>query len=335
MPAHGNARNRQNNNTRTRRRSTGTTPAANLRRPRGGVTKNRRLTSVPAWTDTERQTLSSDADKRALRAVYNRFYQGQDRQLSTAAADSVSTTKVYNFVTKADNGYLNRGVDKGAMRRFRDDGGRVYEVVPQSGDAFEDALDSGGDYFRVLNRNAARDDATLDGKARRIVVNVNNQEAALRLGRNLTRLYSDPQVSRYFRQFKMYASGQDQQGVPTKHDKIVIYYAMRDNNAPQDQVGNRIVEVLEESVGPEDLDDTLAPFYRRLAPGIGWSHEPARYLKSLKRDNPSFTEARSEVIANAMLAHPQVKTAQEFYDMINAALLNAKVDPSRPHRQGS
>ncbi|MFI6394872.1 T3SS effector HopA1 family protein [Nonomuraea sp. NPDC050547] len=332
MPAHGNARNRQNNNSRARGR--GTTPAANLRRPRGGgVTKTKRLTSVPAWTDAERQTLSSDADKRALRAVYNRFYQGQDRKLSLQ--DGVTTTKVYKFVAEADNGYLNRSVDKDAMRRFKADGGRVYEVAPQGGGDFDAQLDSSGNYFRVENRNAARDDATLDGKARRIVVNVNNQDAALRIARNLTQLYTDPAVSRYFRQFKMYVSGQDQQGVPTKHDKIVIYYAMRGNNAPTDHVGDRIVEVLENSVGPDDLDDRLAPFYRRIAPGIGWSHEPSRYLKGLGRGNASFTEARSEVIANAMLAHPQVKTAQEFYDMINAALLNAKVDPSRPHRQGS
>ncbi|MFI6290467.1 T3SS effector HopA1 family protein [Nonomuraea sp. NPDC050790] len=335
MPAHT-TRNRQNTNSRTRRRSLGTTTGADLRRPRGGgVTKpkTKRLTSVPAWTDAERQTLSSDADKRALRAVYNRFYQGQDRRLSMQ--DGVTMTKVYNFVAQADNGYLNRSVDKAAMRRLRADGGRVYSVEPQGGGDFEAELDSTGNYFRVENRNAARDDASLDGKARRIVVNVNNQDAALRIARNLTQLYTDPAVSRYFRQFKMYAAGQDQRGVSTKHDKVVIYYAMRDNNSPTDHVGDRIVEVLENSVGPDDLDDRLSPFYRRLAPGIGWSHEPARYLKSLKKDNPSFTEARSAVIANAMLANPQVKTAQEFYDLINNALRDAKVDPARPHRQGS
>jgi len=170
----------------------------------------------------------------------------------------------------------------------------------------------------------------IKGRARRIIVNVKTQEAALDVAKRLSDLYQDDEVSPFIREYKVYLSSRPTPAADVKHDKLVVYYALAPgNDDSSDDVGNQIAAAIQQVVKPEDIDTEFAPFYSRVGPGIAWAEEPKYFVDELKG---SFTSTRRDIIAQVIKDNPDVASAEAFRVLVDRALETAKVDPERPHR---
>jgi hypothetical protein len=186
-----------------------------------------------------------------------------------------------------------------------------------------------GDYFHVENNNSETRDH-LTGNARRIIVNVKTQQAGLKIAHSLHDLYQDEEVSRYFRNFKIYLATNPHPQMELKYDKIVIYYrfppAKKDG---PDVVGDRIVTTVLGAVSEDDFDPKLSPFYSRIADGIAWAEEPKYFVQGL---DDSFTEARRDTIARVIRTNLSVGSEIAFKRLVLTAIDTDSVNPEFPHR---
>ncbi|MFI6503341.1 T3SS effector HopA1 family protein [Nonomuraea typhae] len=314
--------------TQANRGRRGNTPANwranNARQTQGGVRKTRRSPVRRPVRQYPARDSGTGTSNDAIRRIYDAFGWQADRYgSSTKLADAV-----YDFAAEGRSAYRDTTVDADAFRRFIADAGGAYTVEAQGRGTVDDGLRR-GDYFYVSNPRANRDDATLKGKARRVVVNVKSQAAALRVSERLAALFQDNDISPYFRTFKTYFSGQAENNALMKFDKIVAYYARKDG-AGADDVGNSIVTAIRNAMRPGDADERFAPFYERLHPGIAWSHEPKYYTN--ERGDPSFSESRMKVVARALMRNPRA-SEQEFRANLRREMIKSRVDPDRAHRQ--
>lgn len=204
--------------------------------------------------------------------------------------------------------------------------------LPQAPPKDLDEAVARGDYFHVHNTNLLRPD-TQDtrGRGRRIVVNVTNQAAGLKVSEALSGLFSDPVVSPYFDHYKIFLTQQtDEETV--KHDKLVIYYEVPPGTkGDKDDIGDRIAATVDKSIAEGDYSDMFAPFYSRIGRGMAWAEEPGSYVAELQ---DSFTGTRAKII-NDVLNDRQnnsvVKTPDDFIERVRAKFRARFVNPQAPH----
>jgi hypothetical protein len=197
------------------------------------------------------------------------------------------------------------------------------------------AIAKAGEYIHVKNTTAggsglvAQDDALTD-RARRVVVNVRTQQAALKAAQELKNLFTDPAITPYFRSFKLHLSTKPEDKV--KLDKMVAYYRVPDppegaEGEVEDVIGGAIADAVGNTVTPNDLVDEFAPFYARVDKGMAWGEESKYHGLS-----GTFTEARDKIIAGIITKYSRIADAQTFLDLLAEEFTNNLIDKDAPHR---
>lgn len=286
----------------------------------------------PLDTVDERYAADVEANRTALDKIYDEFYDGKGQQKKIADRRK----KLYAFMGKGTTDYLKGPISQKDFETFRDAGGTDYEVTSQSLGGDTSRKDpkavvgklAVGDYFRVYNKHPAAP-GSLKGKARRIVVNVKSQKAALKVAESLTKLYADKDVSPYVRQFKIYLSGKQGDTAKVKYDKLVVYYRTGDETTDNDAVGDAITKAIDTAVTPDDRESAFAPFYARVGPGIAWAEEPKYYVDTLQG---SFTSTRRDLIVGVIRKNKNIVGKDAFAKLVAGAFQAAKVDVDHPER---
>ncbi|MFI6604249.1 T3SS effector HopA1 family protein [Nonomuraea sp. NPDC050536] len=284
----------------------------------------------PLDTPKDRYDADVEANASALDKIYDRYYDGSGKQKKIAKL----RTRLYSFMGKGTTDYLKAPIALKDFQSFVSKGKQVYRVTSQSlGSAAStdpkavEAKLADGDYFRVYNEAYAGTKADLAGKARRIIVNVKTQEAALRVSEALTTLYGNKDVGPFVRQFKVFLSGKQGNTAKVKYDKLVVYYRTGDSPDSSDKVGDAIASTIEKAAKPSDRETAFAPFYSRVAPGIAWSEEPKYYVSTL---TGSFTKTRRDIIAGVIENNPNITDKAAFAKLVADAFRAAKVDADKP-----
>lgn len=320
------------------------------------LTKRVQVEAVSA-ADADRYRQNEAANKEALEKIYN-YYYANGRRMSK----DQQLKRLYGLMGKGSAGYVRKPLTSEQWQAFKaqpnaringqnvsayrqawadhhaaydkwstDDSDTGPAPTPPPGPEDNDESIAAGDYFHVHNQLR---DKGIDpkGRARRIIVNVKTQEAGLKVAGAMNGLFTDPVAGPNLREYKIYLSGSDEEAdknKQVKHDKLVIYYAAADSDDGSDAVGDRIVEAIDGSITKDDVDESFAPFYSRISPGIAWAEEPKQYVERLKG---SFTRTRSDIIASVITRKAQIPTKEEFFQLVDLALIDKQVDPLRPHR---
>ncbi|MFB9877217.1 T3SS effector HopA1 family protein [Planobispora siamensis] len=323
------------------------------------VATGRRPAFRPGMSDQERYALNRQAARQTLDQIYDQYY---DAATGLKRPPDALQKSIYDLMGKASSGYMREPITRdqwlafktqpnatvvgqrvkkhrGAWRRYRQEladyegGWKKFDPLTDPparprGPENDDESVTRGDYFRVYNQNGGSDQGR---RMRRIIVNVNSQEAGLRVARALNGLFTDPVTKKHFRQYKIYLSTTAGTGAElVKHDKLVLYYGLADpDDTSSDPVGDKIVSAIDGAIRPEDVGEGFAPFYSIVSPGVAWAEEPKTFVSALKR---SFTKTRAEIIAQVVRANPLIRDKDEFERLVYAALEQARVDPERPHR---
>jgi hypothetical protein len=293
------------------------------------VTKSKRVNLV-SESDRKRYEENEKANREALSVVYKTYYDKNGNRNSKGQ----QAQGIYSRISKSSSTYLNKGVD---LKEFKDfiKETKFYTVKGQLvgkkvGRQDNVASAAKGDYFHVSNKNKKDSPKDLPGRARRVIVNVKTQEAALKVGRSLNQLFAEPGVGEYIRKYKIFLSTSPQPNKRVKYDKLVIYYGLGDQTDDgSDTVGDAIVSAISRAVGPGDVDEKFAPFYSRVSPGVAWAEEPKYFVQSL---TGSFTKTRANVIQSVITSNSTISSEEQFVDLVSKALEAARIDPKRPHR---
>ncbi|MFI6323642.1 T3SS effector HopA1 family protein [Nonomuraea sp. NPDC050556] len=320
------------------------------------IAKTRR--TVPAVThdmsDDDRYAYNKKSTEDALGTIYDAFYAKTGDRLDLNGR----INKVYGMMGKGVSEYMKNPVAHDTFTAFNVTN-KAVRVKGQKVSAYEKALKAyndwptadpatrpatrpkkptgpktndesvlNGDYFHVHN---LRPDLTKDlkGKSRRIIVNVKSQEAGLRVAKAVQDLFTDPDAGPGIREYKIYLSEKGENVTTAKYDKLVIYYAMKDDLDGADVRGDKIVSAISGAIKPTDVDQGFAPFYSILGPGVAWAEEPKHFVEALQE---SFTTTRSNIISGVIKSKDKVVDKAEFIRLVNDALKTAGVDPERPHR---
>lgn len=318
-------------------------------------TKRTLAEALVPMNDEERYALNKRENDAALNNIYDQFY---NRNTGGRLDLNGRLNKIYGMMGTGTSEYMRTAITHDEFLAFNRRDGAVW-TNSQKVSAYEKALKAWtdwpkldptkraqtrppkpvgpktadeavklGDYFHVHNLKKA---AKLDqkGKARRIIVNVKSQEAGLNVARAVQGLFTDQDAGPYLKEYKIYLSETAKESAKAKYDKLVIYYVRKDDDSGGDLVGDKIVNAITGSIGPDDVDQGFAPFYSRITPGIAWAEEPKFYVESLPN---SFTRTRSNIITDVISKHPSVKDPAAFIRLVGEALKTAGVDPDRPHR---
>jgi hypothetical protein len=286
------------------------------------VSQAARPASAPA-----RRPSDAVINRNFLAKAYREYYNSAGLRRPTNVVK-----RVYSFMGDGPPGYLNTPIRNREFQSLLDDqrqGG--YEVEAQnSADNWKELRD--GDYFHLTNEAfplpRAQKAQTLTNRARRLIVNVKNQAAALKAVRGLVPLFRNADVGPFFRSFKVFLSSRADTKNSVKYDKLVVYYALKDPNGADD-VGNQLVSAIETTVPEGDRDSAFAPFYSYLTPGVAWAEEPKYYVQKL--DN-SFTETRANVIDDVIKNNDAVPNEAAFATLVDNAFQRERIDPVKPHR---
>jgi hypothetical protein len=164
--------------------------------------------------------------------------------------------------------------------------------------------------------------------ARRIMVNLNSQQAGLAVAEALLPLFTEKEISPFFRQFKIRLSTKAEAATLVKLDKIVIYYTFGNfREDGHDVIGDRIVDTITSAVDESGLTSKAAPFFCYVAPGIYWAEEP-KYHGKLRG---SFTQSRSDIIKSVITTDSTVQDAGTFIRLVKEALVKEDVNVTRPY----
>jgi hypothetical protein len=312
-------------------------------------------------TSALHRTINDGLDEARLTAIYGRYY--TLRQRSGGRAD------VYNMLGEGDPAYVDKPVGHGEFTEFKRSNPVIEAqgMWPEEYVAYRDAMaqydkdveawilssteDSSdepeepeappkdldeavarGDYFHVHNTNKlrpAQQDTT--GRSRRIVVNVNSQQAGLKVAGSLSGLFDDPVVSPYLEHYKIFLTEQTDEP-SMKHDKLVVYYEVPPGTTgDMDPIGDRIAAAIDGSIDDGEFSDVFAPFYSRVGRGIAWAEEPGSYVEDL---DDSFTGTRASII-DGVLNNPKnatVDSPAKFIELVRSEFRSRFVDPQNPHR---
>lgn len=336
----------------------------------GAKTKRQQLDLTASLTNPELARLNAESNRAALEKIYNVFYADGVRTNADEALEK-QLVKLYWIMGKGSADYVNKPVTDAEFQNFMatpkseitaqgksvsinkryqrrkkrwDQAIAAWQKLPETTrgpepseprrppQTFKEAV-ARGDYFHVYNRSGNWKEEDLSGRARRIIVNVNSQQAGLKVAKSMSGLFDDPVVSPHLRQYKIFLT----QAEPTastgvKHDKLVIYYSLAtDATEDDDEVGDRIVAAIKGSIDSGDVGGEFAPFYARVGPGIAWAEEPKYFVDTLKG---SFTESREQIVANVIkdAQNQNVKDLDTFVGLVSKALQDNWVDPVNPHR---
>ncbi|MEU8140738.1 T3SS effector HopA1 family protein [Nonomuraea sp. NPDC048901] len=288
------------------------------------------VVSQPARPASAPARRPSDAviNRNFLAKAYREYYNSAGRRRPTSR-----TKRVYSFMGDGPPGYLNTPIGNSEFQNLLN--GQTqgdYKVEAQSASDNWRGLRA-GDYFHLTNEAhplpSAQKAQTLANRARRLIVNVKNQAAALKAVRGLVPLFKDGNVGPFFRSFKVFLSSKADTQKSVKYDKLVVYYALKDPNAADDDVGKQLVSAIETAVPEGDRDSAFAPFYSFLTPGVAWAEEPKYYVQKL--DN-SFTETRANVIDDVIKNNDAVPNEAAFATLVDNAFRSERIDPVKPHR---
>ncbi len=295
-------------------------------------------------SDRLRYLDNAASNEAALKKIYAAVY--KDGKVNT----SVNKDKVYRILTYGDSQYLRTPIDAQAFKAFtaRDShhtvqsqlmivyeeyrqairAGKKVDKPPKRVTSLVDALKN-GDYFFV--RNVHYDEQNMPGRGRRIIVNVTTQQAALKAAAGLNPLYTDQKISPYIKSYKVYLSTKPRVQDKAKYDKLVVYYAYKgDEDAANDEVGDRIVAALDAAVPTNERETTFAPFYSKVTSGIAWAEESEAHLPMGR--GISFSDLRARIITKVIGKNPNVDSPERFARLVNEAMEDEQVDPTAPHR---
>ena len=325
------------------------------------VTKRQRLTVPLTNSDRVRLDAESNPNRPAMEKIYRAFYHDDGTRKNDGAALTGHLKELYRIMGDGNADYardpvseqefeaflktpdaevdsqkiLEQSVAEHRRRKKDLDEWRKTRTGPRPPDPVEHMQTveerkgawRRGDYFYV--RNPQR---KVTKAERRIAVNVRSQRTALKISSGLAGLYTDPAVSPFIKDHKIYLINSQNLPRTLKYDKLVAYYAPNpDELGDEDTVGNRIADTIEESVEPEDVDGEFAPFYSRIGPHTAWGEEPEAFTQSLKG---SFTQSREQVIKSVIEtdANRKVASLQDFIGLIGEAFQKSWIDPDNPHR---
>ncbi|MCK2219983.1 T3SS effector HopA1 family protein [Actinomadura sp. ATCC 31491] len=324
MPARG-----QNNSRKKTRKRSPKPPGVHP--PPAPITKSKRSAPpavVALAPPPARRASFKQADQDVLNTAFAAFYHsdGRRRTISTGRVKR----RLYSFMGKGGPGYLTQAVTKGEFDTLVNQGkvGKDYTVQAQDSSVTNDVALAKGDYFHVISEHYTGSKADRQATARRIIVNVKDQRAALAASHALAALFTDRSLDPYFRSFKVYLSATPDPNQKVKYDKLVVYYQRPPGNGP-DTVGDQITGALKKAVPETDRDPKVSAFYAILAPGLAWAQEPKYYLKNVQG---SFTESRRDIIAKVIEDNPAVTDENAFAVLVEDAFQKAGVDPRAPHR---
>jgi hypothetical protein len=187
-----------------------------------------------------------------------------------------------------------------------------------------------GNYFHFLNSNWDHKESKM-----RIVFNVKKQSALDILSRNLMTLFNDPEVGQQIKEFKIYLKKGEETGI-IKKDKAVVYYYSK--KGEPDVVGDKIIEQYN-SIPEEVRGGALAPFYEKIADGIGRADEPKYYSKDPNMQG-SFTNTRAIVIQEILDDMPIISEEQseeqsekQFIEKTEEIFKHYGINPQQPYLQ--
>nr|WP_062337105.1 T3SS effector HopA1 family protein [Herbidospora sakaeratensis] len=268
-------------------------------------------------------------DARFISELYSRYYDSRNGGARIDHDDEDVMSDVYRLMGMGGPGYLARPVTRRQVEDFMVAGEGRWEVENQSGGPFSAAL-AAGDYFRVLNRSHA-EPKDLRYRARRLVVNVPDQQTALAVGEALAPLFEHPVIGPRFYQFKMYLSNWADPQRNVKHDKMVVYYAIDPTvKGDADVIGDALVQTISAAIPPGQAQQSVSPFYSIVTPTVAWAEEAEDYLPD--SGGQSFTETRAATIARVLADNPVVKGRQELADLITTALTKEGAIEGARHR---
>ncbi len=279
------------------------------------------------------------ADTEALKDLYEKYYDKAGKRISRTAQKRLLADEVYDAIAEGTTEYLRSGCkieDLHALSENAEKGGYAMGVQGYIGKDLKGALDSlkkpKGDYVTFDNTGYPLEDQDTEsrkGIARRIMVNLTEQQPGLDIAKNLTPLFTDEKFAPFFRKFKIRlstAGGAAEQS--TKYDKIVVYYTLgncTDNG--HDTVGDQIVQKIMSAAKAESFDSHAAPFFCYVAPGIYWAEEP-KYHAELQG---SYSTTRAKILADVISRNDEISDSSTFIGLVKEALEKANVDPKLPY----
>lgn len=325
------------------------------------ITKRQRLTAPLTNADRVRLDAESNPNRPAMEKIYRTFYHDDGTRKNDGGALATHLKELYKIMGEGNADYARDPVTEQEFEAFLKtpnaevDSQKILEhsvaehrqrkkdlaewrktrTGPRPPDPVEHVQTveerkgawRKGDYFYVRNpqRKVTRAE-------RRIAVNVRSQRTALKISSGLAGLHTDPAVSPFIKDHKIYLINSPNLPKTLKHDKLVAYYSPNpDEVGDEDTVGNRIADTIEDSVDPSEVGGEFAPFYSHIGPHTAWGEEPEAFTQSLKG---SFTQSREQVIKSVIEAdaNRKVTSLQDFIGLIGEAFQKNWIDPDNPHR---
>ncbi|TDV57267.1 hypothetical protein [Actinophytocola oryzae] len=308
-------------------------PSPNLDSP-DAVNKRQRITPPLTNSDRVRLDAENNPNRPAMEKIYKEFFTDDGTRKNSGKALTDQLAKLYKMMGDGDAEYARKPVTKDEFVSFLRTPDAVVNsqsLLFKNPNATQSTVErverwrTKGDYFYVRNTKRKFPKAE-----RRIAVNVQTQQAALKVSKSISGLHTDPEVGPFLKDHKIYLTAAPNPG-DVKHDKLVAYYTPNpDAMDDDDTVGNRIAETIENAVDPDDVGGEFAPFYSHIGPHTAWGEEPEAFTESLKG---SFTQSREQTIAKLIQADTSanVPDLQTFITRIASAFQGAYIDPDAPH----
>jgi hypothetical protein len=252
---------------------------------------------------------------------------------------------IYNKLGFGAPGYLNKPVSEAEIADLvSNSSDQTYTVVNQLKvlqdiDLF-DALPT-GDYVAFTNaRNPVVPDRPPEQRQRRLIVNVADQRAGLKIAKALLPLFNDKHLERYFKQVKVFLSTEPRPDDEVKNDKLVLYYdvAPGEGGDAADVVGDQLAATIYAAIEMGDVDEAITPFYSELTPAVSWAEDPPDFAPGLA--GLSFTQTRARAIALAVkTAEAQrqrtgetVDSPEDLLKWVQICFELYGIHPTQPHR---
>ncbi|MEO3854539.1 T3SS effector HopA1 family protein [Acrocarpospora sp. B8E8] len=289
--------------------------------------------------DETRYRLNAARDMAFVQALYNDLF------VEGILATDMRTVQqdIYRRLGFSALGYLDKAITEAEIfQLFAGAGPGTYNVVNQlmalAGTDIREALKI-GDYVSFSNARYPGFRATQEQRQRRLLVNVANQRASIKIVQGLLPLFNDKSVERYFKEVKVFLSTVALPLEDVKNDKLVVYYDVGPvQEDTSDYVGDQLATMIYAMIEPGDVDETITPFYSELMPAVSWAEDALDFAPEFA--GLSFTQSRAMAIATALRfaddrwdkTGQTVKSAEELMTLIQMAFMVHGIHPTMPHR---
>ncbi|GAA1023657.1 hypothetical protein Aple_090490 [Acrocarpospora pleiomorpha] len=320
-------------------------PSQRTRSPSGrsqtlALTKRRgtRLEDMDRQDET-RYRLNAARDMAFVQSLYNDLFLD-----GVLAADTRTVQQdIYRRLGFSALGYLEKAITEAEVfQLIAGAGPGTYNVVNQlmalAGTDIREALKI-GDYVSFSNARYPGFRATQEQRQRRLIVNVANQQASIKIMQGLLPLFNDKTVERYFKEVKVFLSTVALPLEDVKNDKLVVYYDVGPvQEDSSDYVGDQLATMIYAMIQPGDVDETITPFYSELMPAVSWAEDALDFAPEFR--GLSFTQSRALAIATAMRfaddrwdkTGETVGSAEDLMKLIQMAFMVHGIHPAMPHR---